>query len=65
MAVEVDHGRSPRLGQVDREPPGGLVHPGHGDAAEQMVPGGLVGGAAARVTLGEGGALALQQGGQS
>ena len=53
MAVQIDHGRPPGLGQVHREPPGRLVHPGHGDVPEQAGPGRAGGGPAARVPLGE------------
>ena len=64
MSVQIDNRRPPGLGQVHREPPGRLVHPGHGDVAEQVGPGRGVGGAAARMPLGEAVALTPQQGGQ-
>src|SRR5215218_5650360 len=64
VAVQVGHGAPSGLGQVHREPPGRLVHPGHGDVAEQVGPV-PVGGLAARMALGVGLAFAPQQGGQS
>src|SRR6266508_1744921 len=61
VPVDVDHRRAPRLGEVDGEPAGRLVHPGHRDVAEEAAGGPQVGVAASRVPLHERGTLTLQQ----
>src|SRR5206468_7835181 len=61
MSVYVNDGRASGLGEVDGEPAGRLVHPGHRHASEEAAGGPPVGVAAPRVPLRERGALALQQ----
>jgi hypothetical protein len=61
VAVEVGHARVLRVIEIERETARSQVHPGHRDAAEQVVLGLLVSLFRTRVRVGEGLALAGEQ----